>query len=71
MKICLLILVVLVGTLPAKEQTAYAVWSGKNCVVLSENVRAFAPLKDGLPDYQHVRVTGVQLDPKCMVYEVR
>lgn len=55
----------------AREKEAYAVWKGKNCIQLTENVTAVAPLVDGQPDYKNVRVTGVVLDNKCFSYEVR
>ena len=56
---------------PIQGQSAVAVWTGKNCVVLLENVRATAPLIDGQPDYKNVHITGVALDNKCMSYEIR
>jgi hypothetical protein len=71
MKLRLLLLFVFCTAAVAREKQAFAVWSGKNCVIVTENVKAYAPLKDGLPDYKNVRLTGVQLDIKCMSYEVK
>jgi hypothetical protein len=71
MKRALVLLFVFCTAAGAREKEAFAVWSGKNCVILSENVKAFAPMKDGLPDYKNVHLTGVQLDSKCMSYEIK
>jgi hypothetical protein len=71
MKYGLMCLFVFCTAAGAREKEAFAVWSGKNCVILSENVKAVAPLKDGEPDYKNVHLTGVQLDNKCMSYEIK
>lgn len=72
MRTLLLALLVLIGaTSAAKDQTAYAVWKGTACVQLLSTVEATAPMVDGKPDLKHVHVTGVQLDSRCMTYEIR
>ena len=67
----LVLLCVLAGKLLGNEKQAFAVWKGKNCIQLTEDVRAIAPLKDGQPDYKNVRVIGVVLDNKCYSYEMK
>jgi hypothetical protein len=42
----------------------YAVWPAA-CIYVTPDTRAEAPMINGVPDWKHVHVTGLNLDPKC------
>ena len=66
----ILLVLALFGVATASEQIAIAHFSS-NCIHVTENTFAEAPMKDGEPDYSHLLVYRLKVDKNCAMIQVR